>query len=129
MTWTNPGKLLPPAVRAILYVITVGLAAAYAVIEANVQLHYLWQASYAAWNAMIGALAVSNVASASVEAEVVEPLGDPFDPIGAVSIPMVLVVVAVAIAFAAIVTQGGQWWFWPIAVIALGGAIVTSKGV
>jgi hypothetical protein len=57
----NPGTLLPPQVRAILYVITVGLAAAYAVLEANLALHYGWQAGYAAWNAMIGALAVSNI--------------------------------------------------------------------
>ena len=57
----NPGTLLPPAVRAILYVITVGLAAAYAVIEANVDLHFGYVAGYASWNAMIGALAVSNI--------------------------------------------------------------------
>ena len=57
----TPSTLLPPAVRAILYVITVGLAAAYAVVEANVDLHFGFVAGYASWNAMIGALAVSNV--------------------------------------------------------------------
>ena len=57
----TPGTLLPASVRAVLYVITVGLAAAYAVFEANIDLHFGWQAGYAAWNAMIGALAVSNI--------------------------------------------------------------------
>jgi hypothetical protein len=57
----TPGTLLPAPVRAILYVITVGLAAAYAVVEANINLHWGVVAAYAAWNAMIGALAVSNV--------------------------------------------------------------------
>ena len=36
----TPSTLLPASVRAILYVITVGLAAAYAVVEANVDLHF-----------------------------------------------------------------------------------------
>jgi hypothetical protein len=57
----TPGTLLPAHIRAILYVVTVGLAAAYAVLEANLTLHFGWQAGYAAWNAMIGALAVSNI--------------------------------------------------------------------
>jgi hypothetical protein len=57
----NPGTLLPAHIRAILYVISVGLAAAYAVLEANMDLHFGYVAGYAAWNAMIGALAVSNV--------------------------------------------------------------------
>jgi hypothetical protein len=57
----NPATLLPAHIRAILYVISIGLAAAYAVIVANVDLHWGWQAAYAAWNAMIGALAVTNV--------------------------------------------------------------------
>lgn len=57
----TPSTLLPAPVRAVLYVITVGLAAAYAVVEANMTLHFGWVAGYAAWNAMIGALAVSNV--------------------------------------------------------------------
>jgi hypothetical protein len=59
----TPGTLLPAPVRAVLYVITVGLAAAYAVVEANVDLHFGYVAGYAAWNAMIGALAVSNISS------------------------------------------------------------------
>ena len=46
--------------------ITVGLAAAYAVFEANIDLHFGWQAGYAAWNAMIGALAVSNISQPPV---------------------------------------------------------------
>lgn len=57
----TPSTLLPANVRAILYVVTVGLAAAYAVFEANIDLHFGYQAGYAAWNAMIGALAVSNI--------------------------------------------------------------------
>jgi hypothetical protein len=60
----TPGTLLPAHIRAILYVITVGLAAAYAVVQANIQLHYGWEAAYAAWNGMIGALAASNVGNA-----------------------------------------------------------------
>ena len=59
----TPGTLLPASVRAVLYVITVGLAAAYAVVEANVDLHFGYVAGYAAWNAMIGALAVSNIST------------------------------------------------------------------
>lgn len=52
--------LVPAPVRAVVYLLTVMLAAAYAVIEANTHLHWGWQAGYAAWNALAGALAVAN---------------------------------------------------------------------
>ena len=57
--------LLPPRARAVIYVITVILAAAYAVIEANTDLHYGWMAAYAGWNAGAGVLAVANTPARS----------------------------------------------------------------
>lgn len=61
-TNTAVGDLVPPRARAVVYLVTVMLAAAYAVIEANIDLHWGWQAGYAAWNAVAGVLAVSNTA-------------------------------------------------------------------
>jgi hypothetical protein len=52
--------MFPAKVRAVIYLVTVMLAAAYAVVESNVNLHWGWQAGYAAWNALAGVLAVSN---------------------------------------------------------------------
>lgn len=57
--------LFPPRARAVIYVLTVMLSAAYAVIVASVDLHWGWQAAYAAWNALAGALAVSNTSAAA----------------------------------------------------------------
>lgn len=53
---------MPPKVRAGIYLLTVMLAPAYAVVAANVALHWGWQAGYAAWNALAGAVAVANTA-------------------------------------------------------------------
>lgn len=69
MTDTTPtntavGDLVPPRIRALVYLLTVMLAAAYVVAEANVALHWGWVAGYAAWNAGAAALAVSNTAKA-----------------------------------------------------------------
>lgn len=68
MTDTAPatavGELLGPRVRAVIYVLTVMLAAAYATVEANVDLHWGVMAAYAAWNAGAGVLAVSNTKAA-----------------------------------------------------------------
>jgi hypothetical protein len=69
----DPGTLLPPGIRAAIYVISVALAAAYAVFEANIDLHFGWQAGYASWNAAVGALAVSNVKSNPEAVVVVQP--------------------------------------------------------
>jgi hypothetical protein len=69
MTDTQPtntavGDVLPPRVRALIYVLSAMLAAAYGVIEANTNVHWGWLAGYAAWNAGVGLLAVSNTAKA-----------------------------------------------------------------
>lgn len=56
-------ELVPARVRAVVYVLTVMLAAAYAVITANVDLHWGWEAGYAAWNALAGVLAAANTKS------------------------------------------------------------------
>ena len=55
LSWLNA------KVRSIIYMVTVMLAAAYAVVEANVNVHWGVQAAYAGWNALVAALAVSNV--------------------------------------------------------------------
>lgn len=55
------GELFPPRVRAAVYLITVVAAAVYAVIEAQIDLHWGWQAAYAGWNAFAGTIAVSNI--------------------------------------------------------------------
>jgi hypothetical protein len=52
-------------VRAVLYVLTVMLAAFYAVATKAVDIAWPYEAAYAAWNAGIGALAVSNTQAAS----------------------------------------------------------------
>jgi ABC-type Fe3+ transport system substrate-binding protein len=52
--------LLPPKWRSLIYLVSVMLAPAFAVIEANADLHYGWLAGYAAWNGLVGLLAVSN---------------------------------------------------------------------
>lgn len=57
---TALGRIFPPAVRAMIYLTTVMLAAAYAVVEANVDLHWGWMAGYAAWNAGAAVLAAVN---------------------------------------------------------------------
>ena len=54
------GTLIPAKARALVYLATVMLAAAYAVTVASIDLHWGWQAGYAAWNALAGALAVAN---------------------------------------------------------------------
>jgi hypothetical protein len=64
--------LFPPRLRAVIYVITVMLAPAYAVIEANTNLHFGWQAAYAAWNGLAGALAVSNTTNSATIVEQAE---------------------------------------------------------
>jgi hypothetical protein len=62
---SDPGSLLPAKVRTIVYVLTIMLGAAYAVVEANVNLHWGFVAAYAAWNAGVGILAVANVPPAA----------------------------------------------------------------
>jgi hypothetical protein len=57
----DTSSLLPARARSILYVVSVMLAAGYAVVEANATLHYGITAAYAMWNAGIAVLAVSNV--------------------------------------------------------------------
>lgn len=47
--------------RSIIYLLSILLAPAYLVVESNTTLHWGILAVYAAWNALIGALAVSNV--------------------------------------------------------------------
>lgn len=59
---TAVADIVTPRQRSIIYVLTVMLAAAYAVVEANIDLHWAWMAGYAAWNAGVGLLAVSNTA-------------------------------------------------------------------
>lgn len=66
---TALSSILAPRQRAIVYVLSVMLAAAYAVVEANVDLHWGVMAGYAAWNAGVGVLAVSNTAAAVTEVE------------------------------------------------------------
>lgn len=58
---TDPGSLLPAKWRALIYVFTVMAGAAYAVVEANADLHYAVAAGYAAWNAGAALLAVANI--------------------------------------------------------------------
>lgn len=58
---TALGAIFPPRARALIYLATVMLAAAYAVVEANIDLHWGWLAAYAAWNAGTGVLAAVNV--------------------------------------------------------------------
>lgn len=54
-------ELIPPRARALIYLATVMLAAAYAVITANIDLEWWWQAGYAAWNALAGTIAAANL--------------------------------------------------------------------
>ncbi len=54
--------------RTWIYLFTGMLAAAYAVIEANVNLHWGVTAAYAAWNFFASAVAVSNVPRTTGEA-------------------------------------------------------------
>jgi hypothetical protein len=60
-TNTQVAEMFPPRFRAVVYILTVMLAAAFAVVEANIDLHWAWMAGYAAWNAAAGLLAVSSV--------------------------------------------------------------------
>ena len=59
---------IPAQARALVYLITVMLAAFYAVVEANIDLHWGWQAGYAAWNAGAAVLAAANVSNSSENA-------------------------------------------------------------
>ena len=59
-TNTAVADLLTPRQRSIAYLASVMLAAAYATTEANADLPWPVIAVYAAWNAAIGVLAVSN---------------------------------------------------------------------
>jgi hypothetical protein len=57
-------EIIPAKARAVVYLVTVMLAAAFAVVEVNTSLHWGWQAGYAAWNAGAGVLAVANTPKA-----------------------------------------------------------------
>lgn len=52
--------LFTPKQRALIYLLSVIASAAYVVVEANVDLHWGVAAGYAAWNALVGIVAVSN---------------------------------------------------------------------
>lgn len=60
-------ELIPARARVLIYLATVMLAAAYAVIIANIDLEWWWQAAYAAWNALAGAVAVANTTRSKQE--------------------------------------------------------------
>lgn len=57
--------LFTPRQRTAIYLASVMLAAAFAVVTANVDLHYAVEAVYAAWNAGIGLLAFSNTSAST----------------------------------------------------------------
>jgi hypothetical protein len=56
----TPATRVPEFVRFVVYVLTAMLAAAYAVVEANTDVHWGWLAAYASWNAGAGILAAAN---------------------------------------------------------------------
>lgn len=56
-------ELFPPKLRALVYVVSAMISSAYAVIEANTNLHWGWLAALAAWNTFAGLLAASNTAT------------------------------------------------------------------
>lgn len=67
VTAENPDPRIPavadlftPRQRAVIYLLSVIAAPAYAVIEANAGLHWGVAAGYAAWNGLVGIVAVSN---------------------------------------------------------------------
>jgi hypothetical protein len=57
--------LLPPKVRAIIYVVAAMLAAAWVVITENTNLHWGYVAGYAAWGVGVNLLAASNTMSST----------------------------------------------------------------
>jgi hypothetical protein len=57
--------LLPPKVRAIIYVVAAMLAAAWVVITENAALHWGYVAGYAAWQVGVNLLAASNTMSST----------------------------------------------------------------
>ena len=64
-TNTAISEVIPPRWRATIYIVSAMLAAAWAVIEANVDIPWPYLAGYAAWNAGVGLLAASNTAARS----------------------------------------------------------------
>jgi hypothetical protein len=64
----DPSTLLPDRVRTILYVVSVMLAAGYAVVDPEGVPMWV-RVAYAAWNAGIGVLAVANVSNKSDQGE------------------------------------------------------------
>jgi hypothetical protein len=53
-------ELLPPKVRAIIYVVAAMLAGAWLVIVENANLHWGWVAAYSAWSIGTHLLAAAN---------------------------------------------------------------------
>ena len=58
-------ELVPPKVRAVIYLLPAMFSAAYGVIEANTSVHWGWQAAWAAWTAGAGLLAAANTRSST----------------------------------------------------------------
>lgn len=54
-------SLFSPRTRTIIYLVSVMAAAAMGIISVSVQLHWAFLAAWAAWNAFVGLVAVSNV--------------------------------------------------------------------
>jgi hypothetical protein len=52
--------LFTPKQRVLIYLFSVLIAAAYPIIELNTELHWGFLAGWAAWNAFVGLVAVSN---------------------------------------------------------------------
>jgi hypothetical protein len=56
-------ELLPPRARAIIYVLSAMLAAAWLVIVENADLHWGWVAAYSAWTVGVNLLAAVNTSA------------------------------------------------------------------
>jgi hypothetical protein len=72
--------IFPPRVRALIYLSAAMLAPAYAVVEANTNLHFGWVAGYAAWNGLVGVLAAANTSAGAAVLAGPAP-GDPNLPV------------------------------------------------
>lgn len=55
--------LIDPRIRMVIYVLSIMAGPAFAIVSANVELHWGILAGYAAWNALVGFLAYSNTPS------------------------------------------------------------------
>jgi len=59
--------LFSARVRSLIYLLSILVAPAYLVVEANVTMPWPVLAAYASWNALVGLVAVSNVPRAASE--------------------------------------------------------------